>query len=126
MQTTAVPRLQVITAGEVMNVHEDVVASSRLTEILQDLGVLVDVIVVVGPALSAGRDAAVLAAVSDVVVLVAELKATTLRQVRTSIRSLRDVGGQVLGVLIATPPAGRAVFLPTVAPRPRDESAGIQ
>jgi capsular exopolysaccharide synthesis family protein len=94
----AITGLQVVTAGPALPAQSD--EASLYLEQLPQLTRLADLVIVDGPALDGGKDAGLVARLTDGVVLVVDSDLLTWKQVRATIRELRSSGARVLGTVL--------------------------
>jgi receptor protein-tyrosine kinase len=98
VQTTKFPRLRLLTAGPPLR-HRGEAVEMYLRAVTR-LGSLADLVLVDSPPLSAGADVALLAAVTDGVVLLVRAGSTTPRQLRSALDGLDALGVGVLGLVL--------------------------
>lgn len=101
---TDVPGLRLVTAGEVAARPTDMFELFRLTRGFARMKAVADVIVVDSSPVLAVSDALTLAQVSDLVVVVADLRRTRRRDASSTAQEIRAIGlGTVVGVLNRMP-----------------------
>ncbi|WP_232079680.1 polysaccharide biosynthesis tyrosine autokinase [Mycolicibacterium parafortuitum] len=104
LQKTLSPRLKVLTAGAIPPGPTELLESPATTEVLSALGAEFDYVVVDTPSLLK-PDAAILAASSQGILLVARYGQTTRDELAEAVRSVKRGGAPLLGtVLMMTPP----------------------
>ena len=101
---TDVPGLRLVTAGEAASLTSDTLTVSSLRRGFARMKAVADVIVVDSAPVLEVSDALKLAAVSDLVVLVADLRRTRRGDASSAAQQIRAVGlGTIVGVLNAVP-----------------------
>lgn len=100
MQTTEVPGLRVITAGEPPPNPAEVLESRRMTEILTELRAVSDMVVVDSPPLLVVADANILASRCSGAVLVVDSGRTRTDAMRRAVENLSRSKVKVLGVVM--------------------------
>jgi capsular exopolysaccharide synthesis family protein len=97
--------LDVITSGKVPPNPSELLGSSRMTQLLDDVTKKYDVVLIDSAPLLPVTDAAVLARLSGGVVMVVSAAGTNRGQVADSISTLDQVGAKMLGIIVTkTPP----------------------
>jgi capsular exopolysaccharide synthesis family protein len=103
---TTVPGLRLVTAGEAADLTSDTLEVSRLRQGLSRMKAVADVIVLDSAPVLEVSDALTLARVSDLVVVVADLRRTRRVDASSVAQQVRAVGlGTIVGVLNAAPGA---------------------
>jgi len=97
----AVPNLWVLGAGTRRDRPFDVFQRSSFGRLMSAVGADYDLVVIEAPPLLAVADTVDIASYSDGVILVAEGKTDSRTQVSEALSQLRDVGADVIGVVIA-------------------------
>jgi len=100
---TEEPNLSVLTAGQPPPNPAELLASKRMTRIIDALATQADIVVIDTPPLLAVTDAAVLATAVDGTILVVSAKRTKRAAARAAAATLQAVGGRVLGVVLVSP-----------------------
>lgn len=107
LQKTKFPRLTALTAGVVPPNPSELLGSLAAQKVLNELRGQFDYVIVDSSPLLAVTDAAILAANSDGVLIMARYGQTKREQLAHAIRNLQDVGASLVGaVLTMTPPRG--------------------
>lgn len=111
IQRTRFDRLSVLTAGAVPPNPSELLGSMTAKKILTDLRARYDYVIVDSSPLLAVTDAAILAASSDGVLIMARFGQTKREQLTHAIKNLQDVGAVVLGsVFTMTPQRGASSY----------------
>jgi non-specific protein-tyrosine kinase len=100
LRATAVPGLQVLTAGDTPPNPAEFIASERLARLLARLQERADVLVLDSPPVSIVADAAVLAPSMDGVILVVRAGGTKRDLAQRAKEQLESVGARVLGAVL--------------------------
>lgn len=100
LSPTDVPGLQVLTSGPVPPNPAELLHSEAFARVLQDLEKRFDRVIFDSPPLIPVTDAAVLSTRVDATVLVVKPFMTRKEVARHAVRSLRDVGGRILGTVL--------------------------
>jgi len=119
----SLPQLQVIGLGRSSAAASELLASRQMVELVATLRRAVDHVVIEGPPVPLGADAAALAAHSDHVVLVVAASATTRSEVRDSVSALTRARGRLLGVLLLVRPSSRRPAAPASGQQPARDRA---
>ena len=128
---TDVPGLRLVTAGEAATRPTDMFEVFRLTRSFARMKAVADVIVVDSSPMLAVSDALTLARVSDLVVVVADLRHTRRGDASSTAQQIRAVGlGTIVGVLNKMPRSlltGQVRMRPSVRkePEPLASSSGV-
>ena len=99
LQTSSVPRLDIITSGRLPPNPAELLTSQKMEQIFERLGQDHDLIVIDTPPLLSVTDAAALSAKTDGVLLVIKPGVTKAGALEHSLQQLRGVGARVLGVV---------------------------
>lgn len=105
LQTTRFPRLSVLTSGPVPPNPSELLGSLVAQKVLDELRTSFDYVIVDSSPLLAVTDAAVLAANSDGVLIMARYGETKRDQLAHAVGSLEDVGTRLLGAVFTMVPA---------------------
>lgn len=105
MQKTAFPGVTVLTSGAVPPNPSELLGSLAAKKVLDELRAHFDYVVIDSSPLLAVTDAAILAAGSDGVLVVARYGETKREQLSHAIGSLRSVGAPILGAVFTITPA---------------------
>lgn len=97
------PNLRVLTSGPLPGNPAELLGSQRLAAVLERLSAEADVLIIDSPPIRVVTDAAVLAAVTNGVLLVLQGRHSRARSARQALRALDLVGGHVLGVVLDWP-----------------------
>jgi len=119
----ALPQLQVIGLGRSSAAASELLASRQMVELVATLRRAVDHVVIEGPPVPLGADAAALAAHSDHVVLVVAAGTTTRPEVSDSISALTRARGRLLGVLLLVRPSSARPAAPAPGQPPARDRA---
>ena len=119
---TDVPGLRLVTAGEVPGRPTDMLEVSRLTRSFARMKAVADVIVVDSAPVLEVSDALTLARVSDLVVMVADLRRTRRGDASSAAQQIRAVG---LGTIVGVLNAGAAVAAERSKPAECPAGSGI-
>lgn len=93
-------RIDVVAAGEIPPNPSELVATKRLTEVVDDLRARYDVVLMDAPPLLPVADAAVLSRSATGVLLVADTRRLRRHQLKEVVNEVTVAGGQVLGVVL--------------------------
>jgi capsular exopolysaccharide synthesis family protein len=99
IQTSPVPRLSVLTAGNKMSDASELLASAEMREFLDYLETQYDAIIIDGSAMSTGAGSAVMAPVVDGVVLVAAEGQASRGSVEETVEELTSLGAKTIGLV---------------------------
>lgn len=105
LQETRFPRLTVLTSGTIPPNPSELLGSHAARKVLSDLRSRFDYVIVDSSPLLAVTDAAVLAANSDGVLILARFGCTKREQLAHAVRNLDDVGAVILGSAFSMAPA---------------------
>ena len=111
LQTTGFPGLTVLTAGAVPPNPSELLASQAAKKVLGEMRARFDYVIVDSSPLLPVTDAAILAAASDGVLIMARFGRTKREQLAHAVVYLEDVGASILGaVFTMTPERGNAAY----------------
>ena len=111
LQKTKFPGLTVLTSGAVPPNPSELLGSLAAKNVLRDMRARFDYVIVDSSPLLAVTDAAILAANSDGVLIMARFGQTKREQLTHAVGNLEDVGAAVLGaVFTMTPDRGRGAY----------------
>ena len=111
LQKTRFPGLTVLTSGAVPPNPSELLGSLAAQKVLNELRAGFDYVVVDSSPLLAVTDAAVLAADSDGVLVIARFGETKREQLAHAVGNLKNVGARILGaVFTMTPARGNASY----------------
>lgn len=111
LQTTRFPGLTGLTAGAVPPNPSELLGSMAAEKLMNELRTRFDYVVVDSPSLLDVTDAAILAAESDGVLVIARFGKTKEAELANAVASLKTVGARILGgVFTMTPARGRASY----------------
>jgi len=99
--------LQVLVAGPLPPNPSELIGSSRMAELIDNLVSSGATVVIDSPPLLPVTDAAILARITDGALVVVRSASTQVDQLRTAADGLRTVGASVLGVVLTHAPRGR-------------------
>ncbi|MGO4108852.1 CpsD/CapB family tyrosine-protein kinase [Paenibacillus sp. YAF4_2] len=100
IQSTDIPNLDVITAGPIPPNPAEMLASKRMTAVLDELRTMYDIVLVDTPPLLAVTDAQIAATKSDGVVLVVDQGRVKRQFAQKAIQNLQNVNARILGVVL--------------------------
>jgi capsular exopolysaccharide synthesis family protein len=100
---TSVENLSLITAGPLPPDPPELVGSARMRSLLEKLGETFDVIVLDTPPVLPVADSAILASLSDGVLLVVRAGQTDRRAAQLAVQQLQDVDARILGAVLNDP-----------------------
>lgn len=109
-QETARPGLRLVTSGPLPPTAVELLASERLRIVLEHLQEEADILLVDGPPVTVGADAAVLATRADGVLLVVDHGMTRRDMAIAATDALRQVQARLLGVVVNRVPAGGSAY----------------
>jgi polysaccharide biosynthesis transport protein len=99
IQTTAVPRLRILSTGPLPSNPPDLMNSARIGELLEEIKGLADFVVIDTPPLSVS-DALLLSRWTDGAILVAQSGSTRASDLLAAREQIERVGGSLLGVVL--------------------------
>lgn len=100
VQSTGIENLSAITAGNLPPNPAELLASAKMSEILQQVTKQADLTIIDTPPIMAVTDAAALSSRVDGVILVVKPGKTTLAAARQAIEQLNRVGANILGLVL--------------------------
>jgi polysaccharide biosynthesis transport protein len=100
LQTTEIPGLSILTAGKQVPNPAELIGSAKMTEILNHLIQIADIVIIDSSPVLAVTDAVVLAPRTDSTVVVVKPGSTKLGACRQTIEQLQHVGTKILGVVL--------------------------
>ena len=106
IKSTEIPNLFVLPCGPLPPNPAELLMTHRFQTILAELGERFDRIILDSPPVQAVTDAVVLSKMVDGVILVVRADRTLREDIRRSARQIRDVGGQIFGVIVNEIEAG--------------------
>lgn len=110
LQLTEVEGLSILPAGEKPPNPVELLGSQRMRELREELRGSFDAVVVDSPPVLIGADAAVLGQMADGVLLVVDAGVTRRDAARQAVESLRQVGANVIGVVLNRVPSRRGGY----------------
>ena len=110
LQETGIENLRALTAGSIPPNPAELLGSEKMSQILADIGELVDTIVLDTPPVLAVTDSTVLATRVDGVLLVVKPGVTKLAAARLAVDQLEHVGARVLGIVLNEVELGRSRY----------------
>jgi receptor protein-tyrosine kinase len=111
LQKTRFPRLTVLTSGAVPPNPSELLGSLAAKKLMSEMRARFDYVIVDSSPLLAVTDAAILAAASDGVLVIARFAGTKRDQLAHAIGNLRNVGAPILGtVFTMTPTRGKGSY----------------
>jgi len=99
LQTTTIPRIQVLTSGPEPSYPPELLGSERMRQLLTELRATADLILLDAPPLEQVADAAILAGIVDGVILVVQSGRAREGAVVAAIRKLDTLQARVVGVV---------------------------
>jgi capsular exopolysaccharide synthesis family protein len=99
LQQTKVQGLRVLTSGPLVRYPAELLGTSNMEKVVQDLAAKADVVIFDSPPLASAADAVALASLTDAVLVVAARSETTDKRVQSALRQLDKVGAKVLGTV---------------------------
>jgi capsular exopolysaccharide synthesis family protein len=107
LQPASSPGLDVLTSGSLPPNPSEILQTQVMSDLVADLRGRYDVVLIDAPPLLPVTDAALLASISDGVLLVIRHGRTSREQVRSAAERLESVGARLVGVVLnMTPPRG--------------------
>jgi polysaccharide biosynthesis transport protein len=100
VRETVVPNLSIVTTGPIPPNPSEILHSEAFTSLLRSLEARFDSVVIDSPPVAPVTDAAVLSTKVDGTVLVVRAFQTRKELARRAVRSLRDVGGRLVGTVL--------------------------
>jgi capsular exopolysaccharide synthesis family protein len=100
LQKTDIPRLTLLAAGPIPPNPTELIASSRMTDLLNDLREQFDIVIVDTPPMMHVADARLLANVSDGTILVIGCENSDRQLVLKAKEQLERTGSQLLGLVL--------------------------
>jgi non-specific protein-tyrosine kinase len=100
LQATSVPGLSLLTSGPLPPNPAELLGSTRMRELIADLGTRADIVVLDSPPVTALSDAAVLATQTDGVLLVLDAGKTRREVAKRATEALGRVQARVIGALL--------------------------
>lgn len=105
LQPVLTPGLEVLASGGLPPNPSEVLQTKAMSEFIGELRLRFDVVIIDSPPLLPVTDAALLASISDGVILVVRRGKTSREQVRTAVERIDSVGSRILGVVLNMTPA---------------------
>lgn len=100
LKDTGIQNLQIITSGPIPPNSSGMLASKRMVELVQDLGMIADMVVFDSPPVLALADATVLSEHVDAVVMIVRAGRTRGSTAREAVARLNQVGASLLGAVL--------------------------
>ena len=100
IQKTEVKNLSVITAGSVPPNPSELLVSEQMTELLEGLKEMCDIIMIDGTPCELVTDSVILSRTVDSTIVVSAYKETKKSSLEKVINSIKDVGGNLAGVVV--------------------------
>jgi non-specific protein-tyrosine kinase len=104
LQSTKMEGLKVITSGKLPPNPVEVVGSARMRKFLEELEEKTDLVIIDSPPVLPVADAAILTSLVDGVILVVRAGQTRQRAVQQAVKSLRQAGAQLIGIVLNAVP----------------------
>ena len=104
LQSTKLEGLKVITSGKLPPNPVEVVGSARMRKFLAELEEKTDLVIIDSPPVLPVADAAILTSLVDGVILVLRAGQTRQRAAQQAVKSLRQAGGQLIGIVLNAVP----------------------
>lgn len=106
LQATEIQGVRVLTSGQWLGNPAELLGSSRMRSLVQELVQEADIVLFDAPPVLAVADTTVLARLMDGVLLVAARDQTTRKRLQKALQQLEKVGGQALGIVFNKAKAG--------------------
>jgi capsular exopolysaccharide synthesis family protein len=116
LRTTGIDGLTILTSGTTPPNPAELLGSTRMRQLLDELGTQFDLIVIDTPPLLAASDAAILGRISDGTLMVVRAGQTQRAAVQEGIQQLVNVGARLLGTVLNDPDAEVAKYSPYYRP----------
>jgi capsular exopolysaccharide synthesis family protein len=100
VQNSKAPGLKVVTSGPLLTKSTELLGSSQMSSIIQELGEWFDIVLLDTPSFLAVTDAALLSPQVDGVVLVIGRGQTREKALKTAEKQLADVHAKLIGIVI--------------------------
>lgn len=105
---TDVPNLSILTSGSSPTLPSELLTFSKMSALIEQVADLYDFILIDSPPAFAAADSQILASLSDGIVFVVMQGKVKRQIIRKDIQTLRQLGGQVLGVVLNNAKLGRS------------------
>ncbi|RTE08109.1 CpsD/CapB family tyrosine-protein kinase [Paenibacillus whitsoniae] len=105
---TDVPNLSILTSGSSPTLPSELLTFSKMSALIEQVADLYDFILIDSPPAFAAADSQILASLSDGIVFVVRQGKVKRQIIRKDIQTLRQLGGQVLGVVLNNAKLGRS------------------
>jgi len=109
LQATGVPGLQVLTSGPAVPVAADLLASTRMNDLIAQLRTMAEIVLFDAPPVVLSTDAANLASRVDGVVLAVSVGHTKRHDAEQAKEILGRVGAHIVGAILVNAPANAAL-----------------
>lgn len=106
IQATEVPNLYLIPAGNVPPNPSELLVSSQMINLIERLKELCDIVIVDGTPCELVADSIILSRIVDTSVIVTAYKTTKKDALETAVKNIKNVGGNIAGVVINKIPSG--------------------
>lgn len=116
----------VLTSGDTPTNPHEIIGSSSLRDLLEELKKLTDMVVIDTPPVLPVADAALLASYVDGVLIVARANHTTKRAALETVDGLRKVGARILGVVLNASPRSQTGYYSYYSKSETEGEGGIR
>ena len=106
IQETEVPNLYLIPAGNVPPNPSELLVSPQMLNLIERLKELCDILIIDGTPCELVADSIILSRAVDTSIFVTAYKSTKKEALQTAIKNIRNVGGNIAGVVINKVPSG--------------------
>ena len=100
IQKTEIDNLDIITAGNIPPNPSELLMSTQMSKLLEDLKQCYDMIIIDGTPSQLVTDSVILSRIVDATLLVTQSKKTKKNDLKNIITNIQNVGGRILGVVI--------------------------
>ena len=106
IQATEIPNLYLMPAGNVPPNPSELLVSTQMINLIERLKELCDIVIVDGTPCELVADSIILSRIVDTSVIVTAYKTTKKDALETAVKNIRNVGGNIAGVVINKIPSG--------------------
>ena len=106
IKETEIPNLYIIPAGNVPPNPSELLVSTQMIELIEKLRNLCDIVIIDGTPCELVADSIILSRIVDTSVIVTAYKSTKKDSLETVAKNIRNVGGNIAGVVINKIPSG--------------------
>lgn len=100
IQKTSIPNLEVMVAGSVPPNPSELLNSTHMFELLEDIKNLYDIVIIDGTPCQLVTDSLLLARIVDSTIVVAAHKSTKKKDLKRVITGINNIGGKIFGVIL--------------------------